>query len=41
MMGIRAELCNANVVVVAQLPVQDPVSWEDYRRAAWQVMSAM
>jgi len=40
-MRIRAELCDANVVVVAHSPVQDPVSWEDYRRAAWQVMSVM
>jgi len=41
MVSIRAQLCDANVVVVAQSAVQDPVCWEDYRRAAWQVMSAM
>jgi uncharacterized protein (DUF362 family) len=27
--------------LVSRTPVSDPVTWEDYRRAAWQVMSAL
>lgn len=40
-MRIRTELCDANVVVVFRSPVHDPVTWEDYRSAAWQVMSVV
>jgi uncharacterized protein (DUF362 family) len=40
-MRIRTELCDPNVVVVSQSRVPDLVSWEDYRRSAWQAMAAM
>ncbi len=40
-MRMRSELRDPNAVVVYRAPLSDPVTWEDFRRAAWQVMAAM
>ena len=40
-MKIHPVLDDPRAVLISQAPVSDPVSWEDYGRAAQQVMSAL
>jgi uncharacterized protein (DUF362 family) len=38
---IHSLLDDPQAVLISRTPVSDPVTWDDYRRAAWQVMSAL
>jgi uncharacterized protein (DUF362 family) len=40
-MKIHPLLDDPSAVVISRTEVSEPVVWEDYRRAAWQIMAAM
>ena len=40
-MQLHPWLNDPNAVLVSRTPVLEPVRWEDYRHAAWQVMGAL